>query len=71
MQVVVCALAKNEHLYINEWVAHYIKLGVDHIYIYDNDDLDKPSIKDYINKEYLDKITIKNIRGMVRRKKSQ
>ena len=42
MEVVVCAMAKNEHKYINEWVEHYINLGVDKIYIYDNDDIDKP-----------------------------
>lgn len=63
MKVYVCALAKNEHLYINEWVAHYVKLGVDKIYIYDNDDLDvKPSYK-FIDKAYNDKVVIVDIRG--------
>jgi len=68
MRVVVCALAKNEHLYINEWIKHYIGLGVDTIYIYDNDELDSPYIKDYIDKDYLDKVVIKNIRGFKRDK---
>ena len=63
MEIVICAMAKNEHKYINEWVAHYINLGIDKIYLYDNDDLDKPFIKDYINPKYLDKVVIKNIRG--------
>ena len=63
MQVVVCALAKNEHKYINEWVEHYVNLGVDKIYIYDNDNLDSPYIKDYIDTKYLDKVVIKDIRG--------
>lgn len=63
MQVVICALAKNEHKYINEWVKHYIDLGIDHIYIYDNDDLDKPYIGDFISSNFLNKCTIKNIRG--------
>lgn len=63
MRVFVCALAKNEHLYINEWVAHYVKLGVDKIYIYDNDDLDvRPSYK-CIDKAYNDKVVIVDIRG--------
>lgn len=61
MKVVVCALAKNEHLYINEWVNHYLLLGVDKIYICDNDDLDKPYIGDYI--EHKEKVEIINIRG--------
>lgn len=64
MRVVVCALAKNEHLYINEWVKHYVDLGVDQIYIYDNDDKKSPFIGAYINKKYANKVTIKDIRGM-------
>lgn len=63
MKVYLCALAKNEHLYINEWVAHYVNLGFDKIYIYDNDDLDvKPSYKS-IDKAYNNKVVIVDIRG--------
>lgn len=68
MRVVICAMAKNEHKYINEWVEHYVNLGIDTIYLYDNDDEDKPLIKDYINPKYLDKVVIKNIRGQKREK---
>lgn len=68
MQVVVCAMAKNEHRYINEWVEHYINLGFDKIYIYDNDDIDKPYIKDFISSKFLNKCVIKNIRGQQRPK---
>ena len=68
MEVVVCAMAKNEHLYINEWVEHYINLGVDKIYIYDNDDIDKPYIGNFISSKFLNKCVIKNIRGQQRPK---
>lgn len=61
MRIVVCAMAKNEHLYINEWVNHYLKLGFDKIYIYDNDDLDSPYIGDFI--EHKSKVEIIDIRG--------
>ena len=61
MRVVLCAMAKNEHLYINDWVNHYLKLGFDKIYLYDNDDIDKTFIGDYI--ENKDKVEIINIRG--------
>ena len=62
MQVVICALAKNEHLYINEWVNHYAKLGFDKIYLYDNDDVNcKKYIGDYIDNK--DIVEIINIRG--------
>ena len=64
MRVVICALAKNEHLYINEWVQHYVNLGVDKIYIYDNDDKTSPFIGGFINKKYASKVEIKDIRGM-------
>lgn len=64
MRVVVCAIAKNEHLYINEWVKHYIDLGVDHIYLYDNDNLKSKYIGCYINEKYKEKISIYNIRGL-------
>ena len=71
MEVVVCAMAKNEHKYINEWVEHYINLGVDKIYIYDNDELDKQSIKDFISPSLLNKCVIKNIRGQQKQKLQQ
>ena len=63
MKAYVCALAKNEHLYINEWVAHYVKLGFDKIYIYDNDDLNvRPSYK-CIDSAYNKYVVIVDIRG--------
>ena len=64
MRVVVCAMAKNEHLYIKDWCNHYLKIGFDKIYIYDNDDLDAQSIKDYVPKS--DKIEIIDIRGQAK-----
>ncbi len=63
MRVYLCALAKNEQPYINEWVAHYVKLGFDKIYIYDNDDLGvKPSYK-FIDEKYNEHIVVIDIRG--------
>lgn len=64
MQVVLCAIAKNEHLYINEWVSHYLKLGFDKIYLYDNDNHKSEYIGNYIDKKYLDKVEIINVRGI-------
>ncbi len=64
MRVVVCAIAKNEHLYINEWVKHYLDIGVDKVYIYDNDDKDSDFIGQYINRKYADRVVIYNYRGL-------
>ena len=44
-KVAICALAKNEDRYINEWVSYYLSLGVNHIYIYDNNDNETPVMK--------------------------
>ena len=64
MRVVMYAMAKNEHHYINEWVEYYFNLGVDKIFICDNDDKSSPYLKDYIDQKYLDKIKIINARGL-------
>ena len=61
MRVVVCVMAKNEHLYIKDWVNHYLKIGFDKIYIYDNDDPGTKSIKRFLPQT--DKVEIINIRG--------
>lgn len=69
MRVVLCCMAKNEHLYINDFVNHYVKLGFDRIYIYDNDDTDKPFIGDYIKNT--EKVEIIDVRGVVKPKLQQ
>ena len=38
--VAVVAAARNEGLYLLEWVAHYRSIGVDHIFLYSNDNAD-------------------------------
>lgn len=67
MRVVICAIAKNEHLYINDWVKWHLNLGFDHIYIYDNDDKTSRHIGCYINQKYANKVSIINVRGIKRR----
>ena len=64
MRVIVCAMAKNEHKYINDWVNHYLKLGFDKIYIYDNDDPSSPYIGDFIEKKH--RVEIIDIRGQAK-----
>ena len=62
MQVVLCCMAKNEHLYINDFVEFYRKIGFDKIYIFDNDELNTHHISSCIKNK--DKVIIKDIRGM-------
>ena len=47
-------MAKNEDSYIEEWIQHYLTLGVDHLYIYDNNDTQSKLMKSL----ECDKITI-------------
>ena len=54
-------MAKNEHLYIKDWMNHYLRIGFDKIYIYDNDDPGTKSIKRYLPQT--DKVEVINIRG--------
>lgn len=42
MKVLLCCILKMENHYLEEWVRHYINLGIDKIVIYDNNDLDGP-----------------------------
>jgi hypothetical protein len=38
-EIVICAVAKNEEEYIEEWVNHHLSIGFEKIYIYDNNEV--------------------------------
>ena len=59
MKVGLCVIVKNENKYIQEFIDHYINIGIDTIFIYDNNDIDGEQI---ILNNY-DNIIIENIRG--------
>ena len=48
MRTVICAIAKNENDYINEWIDYHLSLGFDRIYLYDNNDSTTPFVGDFI-----------------------
>jgi hypothetical protein len=57
-------MGKRENLYAKEFINYYIKLGVDKIFIYDDNDLNEESFMDVFNKlgEYKNFIEIyKNV----------
>ena len=64
MDIVICAIAKNEHLYINDWIRYHFSIGFNHIYLFDNDDPGALFIGDVISPEYRDRVTIFNVRGI-------
>lgn len=51
----VVVIAKDEGLYINEWIAFNKAVGVDHIYLYDNDSSDglRKKISSYMDEGYV------------------
>jgi hypothetical protein len=62
--IALCVIAKNENLYIKEFVEYYKNLGIKKIYLYDNNDINDENFNIILNK-YINSgfITIKNIRG--------
>lgn len=59
MKTCIVAIAKNEDNYIKEWVDYHLNLGVNHIFLYDNNDEDK----NIMNKLQNNNVTILDVRG--------
>ena len=60
----LCVVGKKENLYAKEYVNYYIKLGYEHVYIYDNNDVNDEKFEEVLQKELkLKYVTIINIRG--------
>lgn len=65
LKVALCAIAKNENLYIREWVEWYKNLGISKIFLYDNNELDGEKFEDVIN-DYIEIgfVEIIDVRGV-------
>jgi hypothetical protein len=51
-------MGKMENKYVKEFIDYYSKLGIDHIYIYDNNQPNTEKISDALDKKYLKFVTI-------------
>ena len=71
IKVALCAIAKNENLYIREWVEWYKNLGISKIFLYDNNELDGERFEDVIN-DYIENgfVELQNWRGIIKSVKS-
>ena len=58
INVALCTMGKEENLYLNEFIGYYLKLGVNHIFIYDDNEPDIEKITNIIDKKYFGNITI-------------
>jgi len=69
LKTAICCIACQENDYIHEWVDYYYKLGITHIYLYDNNKSFEANekfddvISDYIEKEF---VTVIDKRDIVR-----
>lgn len=67
IKVALCTMGKKENLYIKEYVDYYIKLGIDHIFIYDDNEPNTEKISDIINDKYKNIVTIyENIKDTIK-----
>ena len=67
----LCVVAKRENRYIKEFVEYYKNLGITHIFLYDNNDIEDENfnniLKDYINNNF---VKIINYRGLFKPQKN-
>lgn len=61
---VVCAIIKNEQLFIREWAEHYLDLGFDKLYIYEDfgSSSHEKELKELINSSKVELINLDNSR---------
>ena len=65
MKVCVCCIGRMENQYINEYVDYYLGLGIDKIFIYDNNYDGEEHFEDVMPSELLnDKVEIINFRNL-------
>ena len=66
-KICICTLAKQENLYVREYLEHYKKYGVNKIYLYDNNDINGEKFEDVIS-DYIKSgfVEIPNWRGRKR-----
>lgn len=57
IKVALCTMGKKENLYAGEFMEYYMKLGVDHMFIYDNNDPLSEKIEDVLDTKYKEKIS--------------
>lgn len=58
LKIALCTMGKKENLYVKEFIDYYIKLGIEHIFIYDHNDPNTEKIIDKIESRYKNKVTV-------------
>ena len=64
MKIALCSVGKKENLYAKEFIEYYFNLGVNHIYIYDDNEKNDEKIRDIIPLEYYLNISLYETHSM-------
>ena len=68
-KICLCTIGKKENLYALEFVNHYKNLGYNHIFIYDNNDINDERFEEVIDKHIkTNYVSIINFRGFIGRR---
>ena len=66
-KIAVVAIVKNEGPYLEEWVNHYLSIGVDHIFLYDNGSTDNTAavLRKYLNHGFVTHLNFPKFYGQI------
>ena len=57
LRFALCTMGKEENQYLNEFVDYYIKLGINHIFIYDDNPPNYKQMSDSLDDKYKQNVT--------------
>ena len=69
LKLAICTMARKENLYIKEYVDYYLKLGFDHIFIFDDNPKGGENISDVLNNSYNRRVTIYDYKNTINHQK--
>ena len=64
IKVALCTMGKNENLYLKEFIEYYFKLGVDHIFIYDDNEANEEKMSDIMEEKFKNNVSIFNAKDL-------
>ena len=69
LRLAICTMARKENLYIKDYVDYYLKLGFDHIFIFDDNEPGVEKISDVIDNSYHETVTIYDYNTIIKDQK--
>ena len=67
IKVALCTMGKKENLYAKEFIEYYVNLGIDQLFIFDDNDPNTERMSDVVENKYKKYVTIhENIKGKIK-----